>query len=120
MDHSSANLIEFTSDPIETKTLESQFTHQEKEQTLHEGEKRMHNKEQHVQSEYYKKLGDVIKGYESVLLFGPTEAKTELLHILKADRRFEKIIIVMRQADKMTDNQQHAFVKDYFSRRNHL
>ena len=34
MDHSSANLMELTIDPIETKTIESKFTYQAKEQSL--------------------------------------------------------------------------------------
>ena len=38
----------------------------------------MHNKEQHEQSDYYKKLGETIKNYTEVLLFGPTDAKVEL------------------------------------------
>ena len=38
MDHQNAHIMEFTTDPIETTTVESKFTHQEKEQTLHRGE----------------------------------------------------------------------------------
>jgi hypothetical protein len=116
MDHASANLIEFTSDPIQTNMLESRFTHQVKEQALHKGENRMHNKEQQGQADYYKRLGAVIKNYREVLLFGPTDAKVELLNILLADHHFAKIKIEVRQADKMTENQQHAFVKNYFSK----
>lgn len=52
--------------------------------------------------------------YEEVLLFGPTEAKNELLNLLQADHHFDKINIEIRQANKMTENQQHAFVKEYF------
>ena len=115
MDHSSAHLMEFTTDPIETTTLASKFTHEEKELSQDKGEKTMHNKEQHLQSAYYKKLGEVIKNYTSVILFGPTDAKVELLNILRADHLFEKINIETRQADKLTENQQHAFVRDYFS-----
>ena len=74
----------------------------------------MHNKEQHQQSEYYKNLGDKIINYEEVILFGPTDAKVELFNILKADHRFENIKIVVKPADKMTENQQHAFVRDHF------
>ncbi len=48
----------------------------------------MHNKEQQQQSEYYKTLGETIKNYDDVLLFGPTNAKVELLNILKADISF--------------------------------
>ena len=74
----------------------------------------MHNKEQHWQSEYYKELGAEIKNYENVILFGPTDAKAELLNTLRSDPQFSKIKIETRQTDKMTENQQHAFVKEYF------
>jgi nitrogenase subunit NifH len=117
MDHSNANLMEFTAEPIETKIIESKFTHEEKEQSLGKSEHIMHNKEQHQQSDYYKKLGDAIRNYDEVILFGPTNAKTELLNVLRADHRFEKIKIETKQADKMTENQQHAFVREYFSHR---
>lgn len=120
MDHSNAHLMEFTTDPIETKTLASKFTHQEKEKSLGKSENLMQNKEQHQQSDYYKKLGEVIKDYEHVVLFGPTDAKVELLNVLRTDHRFEKIKIEVKQADKMTDNQQHAFVREYFRNVNHI
>jgi hypothetical protein len=116
MDHSSAHLIEFTTDPMETKIIESEFTHETKEQSLGKSENLMHNKEQHQQSEYYKKLGEIIKNYEEVILFGPTKAKVELYNTLKADHLFAKIKIEVKPADKMTKNQEHAFVRQYFSR----
>ena len=116
MDHASAHLIEFTTDPIETKTLESAFTHVAKEDSLGKSEHLMHNKEQHQQSGYYKKLGEVIKNYTEVILFGPTDAKVELYNTLKADHHFENIKIEVKQTDKMTEHQQHAFVKEHFSR----
>ncbi len=116
MDHSSAHLMEFSSDSIETNVIESQFTHQQKEQTMHKGESHMHNKEQHQQSDYYKKLAEAIRNYEEVILFGPTDAKAELHNILKADHRFADIKIEVKQADKMTENQEHAFVKEHFSK----
>ncbi len=117
MDHSSAHLMEFTTDPITTEIISSKFTHQEKEHSLSKSENLMHNKEQNQQSAYYKRLGDVIKNYEDVIIFGPTNAKSELLNLLRADHNFENIKLEIEQADKMTQNQQHAFVKDYFSRR---
>ena len=114
MDHATANLMEMTSGDMETKTINSKFTHEEKENTLQKGEKAMHHKEQHVQLAYYKEIAAVIKDYKELLLFGPTDAKTELLNLLKADHHFDKINIEIKQADKMTDNQQHAFVREYF------
>jgi len=53
---------------------------------------------------------------DSVFLFGPTDAKVELFNILEADHRFAKIKIEVKHADKMTENQQHAFVKKFFSK----
>lgn len=116
MDHSNAHLMEFTTEPLTTTIISSKFTHQEKEQSLSQGEKGMHNKEQQQQSEYYKKLGDIIINYNDVILFGPTDAKLELLNILRADHHFENIKLEIEQADKMTQNQQHAFVREHFSR----
>ncbi len=75
----------------------------------------MHNKEQQQQAAYYKELGKVIRNYEEVILFGPTDAKVELLNLLKEDHLFAAIKIEVAQTDKMTENQQHAFVKAHFS-----
>ncbi|MBK5272808.1 MAG: hypothetical protein JJE22_17555 [Bacteroidia bacterium] len=115
MDHASAHVMEF-SDPIITHIIVSDSTHEEKEKTLQKGESMMQNKEQQQQSEYYKKLGESIKDYDDVLLFGPTDAKVELLNILKADMHFDKIKIETMQSEKMTENQEHAFVREYFSK----
>ncbi len=116
MDHSSAHVMEFTASPIQTRIITSRVPKEEKEHNFGKNEGLMHSKEQHQDSEYYKKLGEVVKNYEEVILFGPTEAKAELLNILRADHHFEKIKIETKQTDKMTENQEHAFVRDHFSR----
>ncbi len=116
MDHSNAHLMEFTSTGNDEKVVDSVLTHPEKEHSVGSSENVIHNKEQHKQSEFYRKLGDAIKNYDEVILFGPTNAKAELFNTLKADHNFEKIKIEVQQADKMTENQQHAFVKEYFSK----
>ena len=115
MDHSNAHLMEFENAASGSKTIASPFTHEVKQDTLEKGEKAMHHKEQHEQAAYYKQLGEVIKNYEEVLLFGPTDAKSELLNVLKTDHHFDNIKIEVKQADKMSENQQHAFVREYFS-----
>lgn len=116
MDHSTAHLIEFTTETIETSLIHSTFTHEKKEETLRKSENVMHNKEQHHQLAFYKKLEEIILQYEAVLLFGPTDAKIELLNLLRANHHFDKIHIEAMQADKMTENQEHAFVREYFSK----
>jgi acetyl-CoA carboxylase beta subunit len=114
MDHADALLMELSNGDITTKTITSKFTHQQKEQVLAKGEKAMHHKEQHEELAYYQEIGVAIKDCTEVMLFGPTEAKTELLNILRADHHFDNIEIEIMPADKMTENQQQAFVKDYF------
>ena len=117
MDHANAHLMEFTTDPITTDIISNPFSHRDKEHSLGKSEDGMHNKEQHSQHEYYKKLGDIIRNFQDVLLFGPTNAKIELLNLLRADHQFEKIKLETKDSDKMTQNEQHAFVRDYFTNR---
>lgn len=115
MDHSTAHLIEFTTEPMATTNMNSPFTHDVKEDSLLKSEHGMHNKEQQQQAAFYKQLGEVITHYTEVLLFGPTDAKIELANILKTDHHFDAIKITTKQTDKMTENQAHAFVRESFS-----
>ncbi len=116
MDHARANLMEYSTEQIQTITVECEFTHDVKTEVLDKGETMMLNKQKQQQTAYYKKLGDAIVNYDRVILFGPTDAKLELLNTLKEDLHFEKIKIEVSGADKMTENQQHAFVKEHFSK----
>jgi stalled ribosome rescue protein Dom34 len=74
----------------------------------------MHNKRQQMHEAYYKKIAAVILKFEHVLLFGPTNAKTELYNYVNADLRFKHIKIETKAADKMTENKKVAFVRNYF------
>ena len=101
MDHSHAHLMELAQ-AIHTLVVNSAFTHEAKVQSLERGENVMHHREQHEQAAYYKELGEHIKNYSEVLLFGPTEAKDELFNLLKSDRQFEHVKIEVSHAGKMT------------------
>jgi len=114
MDHATAHLIELSTERRGSNTINSKFTYEERATALDKSEHLMHNKEQAEQLSYYRKLGEAIRNYSSVLLFGPTTAKIELLNLLRADHHFQGVKIETRNADKMTNNQQQAFVKDYF------
>ncbi len=115
MDHSTAHAMDLNADSIQTKTFISRSTHEEKERSLGKGENLMHNKEQQLQLEYYNLIKNMIRDFDEVLLFGPTKAKNELVNLVKEDILFEKINVNVRDTDKMTENQQHAFVRNYFS-----
>lgn len=115
MDHAHAFPTEYSTNPVKIPHIESQFTHGDKTNALNKSEHLMHNQEKHEQSTYYKKVGEVMRNYDEVLLFGPTDAKTELLNVLRADHRFEKIIIEVQQTDKMSAHDQQTFINEYFS-----
>jgi stalled ribosome rescue protein Dom34 len=116
MDHHHAHLTEFTTGEMKSEVIESTFTHKVKEESMTHGENHMHIKEQHLQLEYYKKLGEEIRHYQEVVLFGPTSAKTELFNFLRSNPRFDKIKIELSQKDKMTEHQKHAFVREHFAK----
>jgi stalled ribosome rescue protein Dom34 len=115
MDHSIAHLIEFSENSFEIETIETKFTHEEKEKSLAKGESFMHNKEQQSLSDYYNKIAKIILNYDKVLLFGPTNAKTELFNILKEDDRFAKIKMNIKKTDKMNAYQRERFIDEHFS-----
>jgi hypothetical protein len=115
MDHSTALFLELKDDAILHNSISSDFTHEEKEIALNKSEKLMHNKENHEQSHFYKQISDTIRNFQEVLLFGPTEAKSELFNLLKTNHLFDAIKIEVKGSDKMEQSQMDTFVRNYFN-----
>lgn len=113
MDHSTANLININS-KNKSRSIVSKFTSETKEEALTRSEILMHNKRQQMHEKFYEKIGGEILKYNHVLLFGPTNAKVELHNYLNKDLHFKDIKIDIEPADKMTDNEKDAFVKNHF------
>jgi stalled ribosome rescue protein Dom34 len=114
MDHSTANLIKFTDDETASSTVDAQVGEQD-EPLNPRDETMIQNKEQNELSDYFKRISEVIKDYDEVLLFGPTHAKDELNNLLKEDRHFDEVKIEIKPADNMTENQQEVFVREHFN-----
>lgn len=117
LNYQHAHLIEFSSNALDIKTIESDFTHEVKEETIQKGEKAMHHKEQREQLAYFKKICEIIKHYNEVILFGPTKAKDELHNLLTADTHYSKIDVQVAKTDDITLKQQQDFVMQYFSKK---
>ncbi len=115
LDHYRAILFDFSISAIEFKTIKSDFVFQDLKEIKQKGESHLHNKEQHLQQKYYENIGDAILDFNEVLLFGPTDAKTELFNYLSEIKKFGTIRIKVKASDKLTENQQLAFVNNYFS-----
>lgn len=115
MDHSSANLIAFK-DPMTCLTIESGFTHNKKVDALHKSEMLMHNIERQMQETYYQAIAEAVLKYDHVVLFGPTDAKSELFNYMKKDLHIKNIKIDVESTDKMTENEKLAFVREHFEK----
>jgi len=114
MDHSIAYIMELKDDEIIENIVGLETFQPDNESEFVKNESLVHNKRQQLQANYYKKLGEAIRSYEEVVLFGPTEAKNELLNLLKADHLFDKIKFNAILSDKMSAKQMHVFVEEYF------
>jgi hypothetical protein len=114
MDHFMANIIEYKDTAKEVKIIKSDFNHFEKEKILQKGESHLHNKEQDMQSEFYKKIIDELPNYSEVLLFGLTTAKIEFSNILHDDINFKSVKITVKNTDELTKKEQIAFVNECF------
>ncbi len=116
MDHSIAHCSELINNTLVTESIDSNPPSQvNKEDLYYKDESHMLNKEQDKLSVYYSKLSDVVLKYDKVVLFGPTDAKNELLNLIKKDHLFDKITVEAKAADKMSESQQHEFIKEYFN-----
>lgn len=114
MDHSVAHLMELTTTGTDSKIIEATSNLQGVDGNFNKDESRIHNKEQNHLAEYFKKLSDAIRDFDDVILFGPTDARVELMNILKQDHRFDSIKIATKATDKMTENQMLAYTRVYF------
>jgi stalled ribosome rescue protein Dom34 len=109
LDHSHATLFNYGTSAVEFRVIESEFNPQN-----NKGEHQVHNKEQHLLHKYYENIGIAILDFDYVLLFGPTDAKTELFNYLSEIPKFGKIDIKVKTADKLSENQKLSFVDNYF------
>jgi len=115
MDHTMAHIIELKNNSITSSTIESQSP-QGGKQNFGKDETLKQNTEQDQLSEFFKRLSTVIMDYPEVVLFGPTNAKTELHNLLKEDSGFNSIKIEIETTDNLTKNQIQAYVKEHFEK----
>jgi hypothetical protein len=116
IDHTKAVIFKLTDEGAEIKRISSELKDNvrfsggaQKESAEEHGERRLTG---HLNS-YYDEVLSHVRNAESILIFGPGEAKVEL------EKRLEKIdlhghIVGIETIDKMTDNQIVAKVRQHF------
>lgn len=114
LDHFSANIIEYSISAQVLQSIKSEFNHVEKLKILQKGESHLHEKEQQLQLQFYKEISDQSVGFSTVMLFGPTTAKSELKTILSHDNRFSDVEVSLKITDKLDLKEQIAFVNNFF------
>lgn len=116
MDHSTAHIIEFSEGCKVIATVLRDFNKQHKNDTLQRNESEMHQKQKEQQQDYYKKLASFIKKLDTVLLFGPTQAKTELFNLIRKNHDFDLIQFAIKATDVLNSKQKCEFVRHYFEK----
>ena len=111
IDFSNAYLMELINKMIVSRSIEFEYPKAGDELNLN---KKLADDKHHLQSAYYLELSEIIRNYNQVVLFGPNEAKNELFNLLEFDHNFDMIKIKNVNTDKMTENQIHDFVKEFY------
>lgn len=114
MDHTVATLIDASGFPIMPDTIYALQHIRERQENDGLDESMLQNIEQQQLTEYFKNLIEIIQQHDHVLLFGPTEAKTQLFNYINDSKQAGKTKIEISSTDKMTRNQRNAFVKSHF------
>lgn len=68
--------------------------------------------------EIFKKLTDSIINYDEIILFGPIDAKKELLNYIETNLSAPLPVIEIKQTELMTEEEQTAFVRNHFLHHN--
>ena len=116
MDHSVARVMEYRVEDFKVQIVESQLQGLDNQEGLQHSESLLHHKENQTIKIYYKSLIKIIRNYDEIILFGSTNAKTELFNLIREDHKYDNLKIEIKPTDKMTYEEQHSFMKDYFTK----
>lgn len=116
LDHSIAHLIDNSDTDSHHQHIVADSDKDHETHSVNKGESHQNHREHLALEAFYNQIAEKISHYNHVLLFGPTDAKSELYNKLKNDPHFNSIHIVLESSDKMTENEKNAYVKNYFSK----
>jgi stalled ribosome rescue protein Dom34 len=78
------------------------------------GEHAANNAEKTDNRKYFKTIGNHLLKYDEIFIFGPGKSQEELLNFLHEDNHFKSKKITLGSAEKMTDPQTVAKVREFF------
>ena len=110
MDHHNAVFIPFTDGAFaiqEDKVVAGEY-HGDK------GEHAYNNAEKTDNRKYFKTIASQLLKYDEIYIFGPGKSQEEFLNFLNDEKHFKNKKITLGSAEKMTDPQTVAKVRDFF------
>ena len=118
IDHRRALIVFLTGAEAETKMIHSNMEEERRQSDtpVTADDYRQSELTEHLKT-YYERVISQLRDAKSILIFGPGEAKGELKKRLEIDNLGDRIAGV-ETADKMTDPQVAAKVKEYFLHHN--
>jgi len=67
-------------------------------------------------NKYFSRVATILQEADSIFIMGPGEAKLELKKTLEKNKSLYKKLRKIEPADKMTENQMIAYVREFFSK----
>ena len=119
IDHKKAVIVSVSEGHVTTKTLDSDVAAHPHFGGQQDGGGEKKYEERHRQSldRYYDEVVAHLGTPEALLIFGPGEAKLELKERLGRSATLSQLIVDIETADRLTDPQIVAKVKDHFKSR---
>ena len=81
------------------------------------GEHTINNSSKGDLSKYLKNVADHLTHFNEIYIFGPGTAQEQLLHFIEKDHRFDHKKASVDVADRITDNQMVAKVREFYKHR---
>lgn len=117
IDHKKAVIVSASGDHVTLKTLESDVAAHPHFGGEHDvgGEKKYEERHRQSLDRYYDEVIDHLGKPEALLIFGPGEAKRELKERLGRSGASSQPVVEIETADRLTDPQIVAKVKEHFA-----
>jgi hypothetical protein len=110
IDHQKAVIVTILEKGEEIKEIRSEV---EKDLEIFADDRRQSSFSEHLNI-YYDAVIDCVRDADSILIFGAGEAKDEFRKHFRKDKHLSDRIVDVLTADKMTDRQIAAKVREYF------
>ena len=106
MDHCIAYLLEEKNEEKVITIIEAELCVDDKGTTA--------KRRRSMDAAFFKKVFEIVKDFDEVLLYGPASAKREIVNQIKANKLFNIEIQTKSTSELITESQKIKFINNYF------